>query len=115
MTFYEILEQLEQTGHEELWLMTADNGVSYKRDPFFPSSWLHPKIVTRDGRVIADRIAKPNDWSLCGNFLTIAVRPGCAAPYLSISLKEIIRGIREERILGAILPGESHGNEKPRL
>lgn len=54
MTLYEIIQELEKAGHDDIWIMTSDNGDSYKKAPMFPGSWLHPKIVARDGRVLAD-------------------------------------------------------------
>ena len=54
MTLYEIIQELEKAGQDDIWIMTSDNGDSYKKAPMFPGSWLHPKIVARDGRVLAD-------------------------------------------------------------
>lgn len=110
-----ILKELAKTGHDELWIMTADNGESYRRAPMFPGSWLHPKIVTRDGRVIAERVAKPNGWSLCGDWRNVKVRPGCAAPYLSKPLQKLIHSLREKAVLEAILPGDEYARDNKRL
>ena len=81
MTHYEVIDELQNAGHDEIWIMTADGCKSYYKDPIFPGSWLHPKIASREGRVIAHRIAKPNDWALCGDWNNTLVCPHCAPPY----------------------------------
>lgn len=115
MTLYEIIQELEKTGHDDIWIMTSDNGDSYKKAPMFPGSWLHPKIVSRDGRVIADRIAKPYDWSLCGDWRNVSIRPHSAAPYQAVSLRGHITSVREKAVLEAILPGGNDTSDKKRL
>lgn len=100
---YALLEELVKAEHEEVWICTSDDSESYRKAPMFPGSWLNPKIVTRDGRVIAERVAKPNDWSLCGDWRNVNVRPSCAAPYMAIPLSGQLRAIKEKAILQEIL------------
>ncbi|ELU5571225.1 hypothetical protein U7210_003001 [Escherichia coli] len=115
MTLYETIIVLEEAGHDEIWIVTSDDGDSYRKDPAFPGSWLHPKIVSRDGRVLAERIAKPNDWSLCGDWRITAVRPACAAPYQAESLRKQITSLREKAALDAILLGGDDSRVKKRI
>lgn len=115
MTLYEAINALEKAGHDDIWIVTADNGDSYKKDPMFPGSWLHPKIVSRDGRVLAERIAKPNGWSPCGDWRNTAVRQGCAAPYQGESLRDQISILREKAALDAIVHGGDEARVKKRI
>lgn len=115
MTLYEIIQELEKAGHDDIWIMTSDNADSYKKAPMFPGSRLHPKIVSRDGRVIADRITKPNDWSLCGDWRNVSIRPHSAAPYQAVSLRGQISSVREKSVLEAILLGGDEASDKKRL
>lgn len=115
MRLYEVIQELEKAGHDDVWIITADNCDSYKKAPMFPGSWLHPKIISRDGRVIADRIAKPNNWSLCGDWRNTSVRPHCAAPYKAKSLGKLISSVREKKVLDAVLSGDDDTQDKKRL
>ncbi|MEX5803117.1 hypothetical protein AB6H28_23505 [Enterobacter cloacae] len=115
MTLYEVIKELQKAGHEEIWITTSDDCKSYYKDPIFPGSWLHPKIVSRDGRVIAHRIAKPNGWSLCGDWTNTLVRPHCAPPYQAVSLKGQLSAMREKTVLDATLPSGDDTRDKTRL
>lgn len=115
MMLYEIIQELVKAGHDDIWIMTSDNGNSYNKAPGFPGSWLHPKIVSRDGRVLADRIAKPDEWALCGDWKNVLVRPQSVAPYQAISLRRQISSVREKAVLEAILLDGDDAPDKKRL
>lgn len=100
--FIEILEELDKAGHDDVWVNTSDEGESYLHAPNFPDTWRHPTIVTRDGRVIAERIARGDTWSLCGDWQNTNVRPGCAEPYGGHSQKKLLNVIREKRVLSTV-------------
>ena len=78
---HEIIVELEKAGHTELWLSTALGNTCLKNHPLDQSQWYLPNIVTRDGRTVANRVNRPNDWLLSGDWTNINCRPGSAAPY----------------------------------
>jgi len=79
---YEIIAELEEAGHTELWLSTSAPGNTCLKDhPLDQSKWCLPNIVTRDGRIVAQRVNLPDDWRLSGNWEKADCRPGSSAPY----------------------------------
>ncbi|EDT2962845.1 hypothetical protein EL09_22545 [Salmonella enterica subsp. enterica] len=56
--------------HTELWLCPGFPVVADCTDIYFPSAWRAPVILTRNGRVVAERMEKPDNWVLTGSYHT---------------------------------------------
>lgn len=79
---HKIIIELKAADHRELWLSTsAPENTCLKNHPLDQSKWHLPNIVTRDGRVVAQRVSLPDDWLLSGNWKKADCRPGSSAPY----------------------------------
>lgn len=80
-SFYDVVRELEDVyGHKELWLYS---GAAYATPTEMINArhnWKSPKILKRNGRMVAERMDNSDSWQLlvttknrCSN---IVLRPG---------------------------------------
>ena len=82
-SFIDVVRELEDVyGHKELWLYsglpvtTPDEVINDKHN------WKSPKILKRDGKMVAERISSSGSWQLVGDYKDPQSQD-CAPPWQS--------------------------------
>ncbi|ELY3838733.1 hypothetical protein NNQ28_22575 (plasmid) [Cronobacter dublinensis] len=91
-SFYDTVRELEGVyGHQELWLYsgikdaTADDVIHAKHN------WKSPKILKRNGSIVAERMDNSNSWQLVGDYKK-PLSQHCAPPWQSCQIDAYFKG-----------------------
>ncbi|EPM8848965.1 hypothetical protein ACTSFU_005408 [Klebsiella michiganensis] len=91
-SFYDVVRELEDVyDHKELWLYsglpvtTPDEVINDKHN------WKSPKILKRDGKMVAERISSSGSWQLVGDYKNIQSQPS-ATPWQSCLIDHFFMG-----------------------
>ncbi|URR10662.1 hypothetical protein [Enterobacter roggenkampii] len=91
-SFYDVVRELEERyGHQELWLYsgmtdaTADDVINAKHN------WKSPKILKRNGSIVAERMDNSDSWQLVGDYKQ-PLSQHCAPPWQSCLIDAYFKG-----------------------
>lgn len=91
-SFYNVVRELEGVyGHQELCLYsgmtdaTADDVINAKH------SWKSPKILKRNGSIVAERIDNSDSWQMVGDYKK-PLSQHCAPPWQSCQIDDYFKG-----------------------
>ncbi len=91
-SFYDTVRELEGVyGHQELWLYsgmtdaTAEDVINAKHN------WKSPKILKRNGSIIAERMDNADSWCLVGDYKK-TLSQYCAPPWQSCLIDDYFKG-----------------------
>jgi hypothetical protein len=91
-SFFNVVRELEVVyGHQELWL---DSGTGYSTTSKVinaKSHWKSPKILKRNGRVVAERTGNAGSWQLVGDYKKPQSQ-SCAPPWQSCLIDDFFKG-----------------------
>ncbi|WP_272672218.1 MULTISPECIES: hypothetical protein [unclassified Providencia] len=69
MSFYDVVSELEGVyGHRKLWLYSGMGDLSPSEVIFSKRIWKSPKILKRNGRIVAERLDSLDSWQLAGDY-----------------------------------------------
>lgn len=91
-SFYDVVRELEEVyGHKELWLYSGIDEDSPADTASRHREWRWPKILKRNGRMVAERVGNPDSWQLTGDYKTPHSDP-CAPPWHSCQIDHVFKG-----------------------
>ena len=68
-SFNDVVRELEDVyGHQELWLYSGLNEDSPVETARRRQKWRSPKILKRNGRMVAEQSGQPDFWVLTGDY-----------------------------------------------
>ncbi|HGH4745896.1 hypothetical protein V6335_24110 [Serratia marcescens] len=68
-SFNDVVRELEDVyGHQELWLYSGLNEDSPIETARRRQKWRFPKILKRNGRMVAEQSGQPDFWVLTGDY-----------------------------------------------
>lgn len=68
-SFYDVVRELEDVyGHQELWLYSGLNEDCLVETARRRQEWRSPKILKRNGRMVAEQSGQPDFWVLTGDY-----------------------------------------------
>ncbi|MDE8756078.1 hypothetical protein PZA22_16455 [Pectobacterium polaris] len=92
---------LEQLGHKKLWICTNTPAcrISTSSTYYNMHNWNNPTINRKDGTVLAERVARPDEWELVSGHKNTGTRISSPPNPVWITPKRIREEIAEmERI-----------------
>lgn len=91
-SFFDVVRELESVyGHQELWLYpglpvtTPDEVINAKHN------WKSPKILKRNGTMVAERISRSGSWQLVGDYKKLQSQTS-ATPWQSCQIDDFFMG-----------------------
>ncbi len=92
-TFYDVIRELEGVyGHQELWLYSGITDVTPDEVIIARHNWKSPKILKRNGSIVAERIGGSESWQLVGDYKKPQSHPG-ATPWQSCQIDHTFKGL----------------------
>lgn len=92
MSFYDVVSELENVfGHKELWLYSGMGDAESEEVVISRHIWKSPKILKRNGRIVAERIGSADSWQLAGDYKKPQSEP-CAPPWQSCQIDDHFKG-----------------------
>ncbi|KFF63758.1 hypothetical protein IW00_16995 [Pectobacterium brasiliense] len=72
------IDVLEKLGHQELWICTNTpvGRILAGGNYYNMANWNNPTINRKDGTILAQRVALPDDWKLVNGHKKIETRAG---------------------------------------
>lgn len=68
-SFYDVVRELEEVyGHKELWLYSGLDEDCPAETALRRQEWRWPKILKRNGRMVAELSGQPDRWELTGDY-----------------------------------------------
>lgn len=91
-SFFDVIRELEGVyDHQELWLYSGLSDVTPEEVINAKHSWKSPKILKRNGSIIAERTGNSESWQLIGDYKKIQSQPS-APPWQSCLIDHPFRG-----------------------
>lgn len=87
-SFYDVVRELEDVyGHKELWLYSGMTDVTPTEVINGKHNWKSPKILKRNGRMVAERMDNSDLWQLVGDY-KIPLSQHCVPPWQSCQINK---------------------------
>lgn len=91
-SFNDVVSELEVVhGHQELWLYSGMLDATLSEVIISKHNWKSPKILKRNGRIAAERVASSDSWQLVGDYKNPQSDP-CAQPWQSCHIDDYFKG-----------------------
>lgn len=91
-SFYDVVKELEAVyGHKELWLYSGTGDSTTSEVIISKRHWKSPKILKRNGRMVAERIGSSDSWQLVGDYKKPQPQP-CSPPWQSCLIDHYFKG-----------------------
>lgn len=91
-TFYDVIRELDGVyGHQELWLYSGITDVTPDEVIIARHNWKSPKILKRNGSIVAERIGGSESWQLVGDYKK-NLSQHCAPPWQSCLIDDYFKG-----------------------
>ncbi|EFB9389200.1 hypothetical protein D3G57_21255 [Escherichia coli] len=91
-SFYDVVRELEDVyGHKELWLYSGAVYATPTEMINARHNWKSPKILKRNGRMVAERMDNSDSWQLVGDYKKPLFQH-CAPPWQSCQIDDYFKG-----------------------
>ena len=91
-SFYDVIRELEGVyGHQELWLYSGMTDATPEEVINAKHNWKSPKILKRNGSIVAERTGSSESWQLVGDYKT-PLSQHCAPPWQSCQIDHWFKG-----------------------
>ena len=92
-SFYDVIMELEGVyDHQELWLYSGITDVTPDEVINAKHNWKSPKILKRNGRMVAERMDNSESWQLVGDYKKPQLHPS-ATPWQSCQIDHLFLGL----------------------
>jgi hypothetical protein len=92
-SFYDVVRELEDVyGHKELWLYSGTAYATPTEMINARHNWKSPKILKRNGRMVAERMDNSDSWQLVGDYKKPLFQH-CARPGNPVRSMTILKAI----------------------